>query len=345
MKNNNAVVDRTMIESLAGEVGGDLSNDIIYQLVDMIDDITIDLASHNKFVNLNSVDLKLTGDFALHTNIIHSDLDFYLAIRSGQLELNTLKELQNKPKRFLTRLKKAWLTVRARKKRRFFTRKKKKNDQLLTEEQLTKKKQKPYVLRDLQEEYFNYILPNFTELSVIYNKTDRITILSKEELGYSVNIIPVFVHDDELRYWDHNKNQIKVILLNDAIRLMEEKNEEINKLNYSQNTINSKTAKLNNNDIFYKVVRIFKSLTVNAWQTTNLSFIDSLLYNCPNELFVGNVYEAFIRSFNYLKNANIADFYSVYNLSKNMYVQHNTMPMEIKSLLKEISLMITNDNA
>ena len=134
-------------------------------------------------------------------------------------------------------------------------------------------------------------------------------------------------------------------MLNDAIRLMEEKNEEINKLNYSQNTINSKTAKLNYNDIFYKVVRIFKSLTVNAWQTTNLSFIDSLLYNCPNELFAGNVYEAFIRSFNYLKNVNIADFYSVYNLSKNMYVQHNTMPMEIKSLLKEISLMITNDNA
>ena len=126
---------------------------------------------------------------------------------------------------------------------------------------------------------------------------------------------------------------------------MEEKNEEINKLNYSQNASSSKIANMNSNDMFYKVVRIFKSLAMNAWQTTNLTFIDSLLYNCPNELFVGNVFDAFIRSFNYLKNAHIADFYSVYNLNKSIYAQHNIMPMEIKSLISDISLMITNNNA
>ena len=223
--------------------------------------------------------------------------------------------------------------------------KNRKQAQILTEEQLQQKKEKPYLLSDLQEEYYNYIVPNFTELSVIYNKFDRITILSKEELGYTVNIIPVFIHDDELRYWDHSKNQLKSIYLNDAIRLMEEKNDEINKLNYSQNTENSKISKINTEDIFYKVVRIYKSLTVNAWQTTNLSFIDSLLYNCPNELFVGNVYDAFIRSFNYLKNANIADFYSIYNLNNNMYKQENLMPIEIKNLINDISSMITNEVA
>ena len=63
------------------------------------------------------------------------------------------------------------------------------------------------------EEYFDKIGDQLSYLSVIYNYPNRLTILSKEELGYNINLIPAFIHDEgELKVWDHDSTSFKSAL-------------------------------------------------------------------------------------------------------------------------------------
>lgn len=345
MAKNVALIDKSLIQNLSYETDNNNSRNIIYQISDMLDDITIDLASYNKYININNVDSKVFGDFATKTSFPDSDLNFYLLIKSGQLELNTIKELQNKRKILWRKIKLAWANIKKKnKKRKFFAKKnKKKNKEFITEDELKEKKEALYTIINIKEDYFEYIAKYMSEMTVIYNKIDKITILSKEDLGYNINIIPAFVHDDELRVWNFNTNKFKSIFFNNAIIALENKNEEINRINYSQNN-SQKILKINDNkDIFLKLIRIYKSITNNLLQTKDLDFIDSLIYNCPNEIFEGNIYDVFVRSINYLKNADIADFRSVYNLNVSLYEQHDLTIYDIKKLIKEISVAITNE--
>ena len=181
------------------------------------------------------------------------------------------------------------------------------------------------------QNYFDYISEQLSNLSVIYNYPDKIKILSKEEIGYKINLIPAFLHDfGELRVWDNAKNKFKSIYLENAINLLNVKNEEIN--NYSQNT----------NDVFFNCIKVYKGLASNIFQKTELSFIEDLIYNCPNEIFEKDLYSTFIRSLNYLKNAHIADFISIYNPQNTLYSQHSISIYEVRSFLKDISDMMQN---
>lgn len=344
-KNNLAIIDKSIIESFASDIDTSDVDDLVYKFSDLLDDITIDLANHNKFVNINNVDSRLFGDFATKTNFQDSDINIYLLIKSGQLELNTISELQNKRKILWRKIKLAWANRKSSKKKRklFSNKRKNKNDGLITEEQLKEKKEKPYTILNLKDDYFEYIVNFMSQMTVVYNYPNKITVLSKEELGYRINIVPAFIHDDELRVWDFQKNKFKVLFLDDAISALNKKNDEINKLNYSQNVENKKVSRIvNNENVFLKIIKIYKSITHNLWQATNLDFLDSLIYNCPNKIFVGSVYEVFVKSINFLKNANIADFRSIYNPNISMFEYDGFSIYDIKVLIKEISNLITN---
>lgn len=344
-KNKLALIDKTMIESFASEIDSTNAYDLVYKFSDLLDDISIDLAGHNKFISINNVDSKLFGDFATRTNYQESDLNMYLLIKSGQLELNTVSELQNKRKMLWRKIKLAWANRRASKKKRklFSNRKKRKDYDLITEQQLKEKKEKPYTILNLKDEFFEYIVNFMSQMTVVYNYPDKITVLSKEDLGYKINIVPAFVHDDEIRVWNARKNKFKIVYLDDALIALDSKNKEIDSLNYSQNATNKVSRIVSNDNLLLKVIKIYKALTHNIWNTTSLDFIDSLIYNCPNEIFVGNVYDVFVRSINFLKNADISDFRSIYNTNKSLYEDEELSIYEIKSLIKEISNLITNN--
>lgn len=344
-KNNLALIDKTMIESFASEIDSSNAYDLVYKFSDLLDDISIDLAGHNKFISINNVDSKLFGDFATKTNYQESDLNMYLLIKSGQLELNTVAELQSKRKMLWRKIKLAWANRRVSKKKRklFSNKKNRKNNDIITEQQLKEKKEKPYTILNLKDEFFEYIVNFMSQMTVVYNYPDKITVLSKEDLGYKINIVPAFVHDDEIRVFNSRKNKFKIVYLDDALMALDNKNKEIDNLNYSQNTTNKVSRIVNNDNLFLKVIKIYKALTHNIWNTTNLDFIDSLIYNCPNEIFVGNVYDVFVRSINFLKNADISDFRSIYNTNKSLYEDEELSIYEIKSLIKEISNLITNE--
>ena len=53
-------------------------------------------------------------------------------------------------------------------------------------------------------------------------------------LGYKINLIPAFIHDDgELRVWNNKQNKFISVYFENGLKLLNEKNEDIN--NYSQN--------------------------------------------------------------------------------------------------------------
>ncbi|MBO4412877.1 MAG: hypothetical protein J5779_02570, partial [Clostridia bacterium] len=195
--NKNTLLDKTLIENLSGYQTPDNLDMSLYEIEEIIDNSTMQIALSNNLINLNNIELKLAGDFANNTVTENSYLDIYLIVKSGQIELNTIKVLQNKKVKFLKRLKEAWNKYKLEKKnrRRFFKRRKKEKS-YISEESLKLQQKKLYTVQSLKDDYFNRISEQLSNLSVIYNYPEKVTILSKEELGYKINLIPAFLHDD-----------------------------------------------------------------------------------------------------------------------------------------------------
>ena len=115
---------------------------------------------------------------------------------------------------------------------------------------------------------------------------------------------------------------------------MEEKAEEIAKLN-------AKNLKNQDNDILYKMIRIFKSLFYNLKQSYEYQFVESMIYFCPNILFKIEedehyVYNVFLKVLNYLNNSSISQIRSIYNDEKTIYQQDQTSLYTVKTFLKEL---------
>lgn len=324
---NSVLLDKSLIENLSSYQTPDNLNMSLYEIEELIDNCTMQIATNNNLINLNNVELQLAGDYANNTVTENSNLDIYLIVKSGQIELNSVKVLQTKKVKFWNKIKEAWNKYKLDKKnkRRFFKRKNK--EKYYTPEEALKHK-KLYTVQSLKEDYFNRISEQLSNLSVIYNYPEKITILSKEELGYKINLIPAFIHDDgELRVWNNKQNKFISVYFENGLKLLNEKNENIN--NYSQN-----------NNVFLNCIKVYKGLAYNIFQTTNYSFVESLLYNCPNEIFEGDLFNAFVRSLNYLKNAHIEDFYSIYNEQETMFKENNISIYDVKGFLKSISEMM-----
>ena len=327
-------IDKSLLESFSGEVDTSVLTDAFYNLSDIIDDITTELSYKFNFIKINNIDVVMAGDFATKTSIPDSDLDIILAIKSSQLEINTIKEYSRFSKKFLTKLSLAWNSVRSRK-RGFLLRKKKKKQKLEDEKYYNLDINKNYTIVDLQEEYFNQLPYFFSNTTVIYNNLSQITLLAKEEIGFKINIKLAFVHDDEYKLWTPNSNKFTSLYLFDAIESLQKKNDEINQINYSQNPDSKK-----NQDLFYKSIRVLKNLALIYTQNTKLGYIDSLVFNCPNQIFSDDVYSTTIRLINHLKTAHIADFYSVFNQNENLYSYHNISILKIKEILNNITSML-----
>lgn len=334
---NRKVIDRGMIEEFGAHVNSESSRRVCYTLSDNIDDIAMELSQANPFVNIQNTELLLAGDFFTNTPIVMSELDFYLVVRSAQIELNSIGPMEKKWRVWLERLRVAWgnRNKNSAKARKRAAKKAKKDSKkkVITQKDLTEKKEKPYTIASFKTDFFEGLTERVTNLTVLYNQANKIRILAKDEFGFRINIYPAIKHDDGLKIWDTRTNKFILTQPDEAKKLLEEKNQEILKNN----------SKIEEEDILYSIIRVFKNIFYNVMQSYNYSFLESVIYSCPNSLFKLDkesehpVYEVFLKVLNYLNNANISNIRSIYNQEKTIYQQHGVTVYGLKSFLKEVN--------
>lgn len=331
MAKKEKIIDKGMIEDFARPVSTDRARKVFYVLSDYVDDCAMEIEEVNQIVNAQNVNFYEAGDLLSDSLISVSELDFYLSIKSAQLELNSIGTMQNKFKIFLNKFKNAW---KGRKKKTIRKQKKEakkllKSKAILTEKQLVEKKEKPYDLADFKNDIFEGLAENLTNLSVLYNNSNKIRILAKDEFGYRINIYPVIKHDDFFRIWSATKNKFVEIRPFEAKKALQEKAQEISKINNENN----------GGEVLFDMIRVFKNLFYNFKQSYDYQFVESLIYSCPNSLFANyanKTFDVFLKVLNYLNNTNLSQIRSIYNNEKTIYQQENVQYYLIKSFLKDL---------
>lgn len=330
MAKEKKVFDKGMIEEFAQIVSSERARRVFYLLSENADEIALNLSQTKNLITSQNIDFVLGGDVLTNTLTPSSELEFYLTVRSAQIELNTLGTFNNRFGRFLKKLKSAWEN---RKTKIFGKRREKKKDKAITEKQLVEKKEKPYSLVEFKNDFFDGFVDRLTNLTVVYNMPNRIKILARDEFGYKINIIPAIKHDTYIKIWNEEKKKFIEIQPNQAKQILDEKAKEIE--NQCQSS---------NGEILFQVIRIFKNLFYNLRQSFNYQFVESMVYSCPNSLFKtsekNEVYDVFIKILNYLLNAPISQIRSIYNFDRTIYEQGQTTAYSLVSFLKEVKVLL-----
>ncbi len=237
----------------------------------------------------------LIGNEALtKTATPYSSLDIYLLLDAVQLELNYEK---NNKKNVLKHIKSFFVD--------FF------NNFKLVKSKNTKKRLK--TIQKRVEKITNYDVLSFCyDLQVnlckklsINTKTvitnTGIKIMGKEELGVEVNIYPVFQGEDYDTIYNLKTKKHTIINFNDKIPNFDAKN-------------------LETDNQYERQIKLFNSIFFNIFErNANQIFIESLLYNVPDNLFVKDDYITFVNVLNFLKNSTMQNFVSICDKNVNLF--------------------------
>lgn len=331
MKFKQIKLDKATIQNYSLAVDENSAIDFCYNFEDILDDVFDEIMHDSNKAKIISFDVKFINDFAFHTNIYGSDVDVIITLKSPELEANTIGEYSKVSKRFFDKIVFYFKKFKANKKRRFFIFRKRKNKK---QNSLEVPKSKVYTLLNLKDDLFEKLADYFSNTTVLYNFDNKISILSNEEHGVNVNIYLTFASDDNYRQWITRTTTFKNIYLFDAIGKIEKKNERIN---YSQNNLISK-----NSDLLLKAIRTFKNFVMLITQSKNYAYIDSLIYNCPDELFKDDIYQTTIRLINYLKTAPVADFYCIYDEDKTICDYYKITQNELVRIINCFAEIVSN---
>lgn len=333
MADQRKVIDKGMIEEFGSISDTNNFRDVVYHLTDIMEDIVLELSKSNIYLNIKNIELLPFGDYANNTEIPNSEIDLFLAVKSAQMELNSVGPMENKWKIFWNRVVKAWKNrkkTNPKKAKKKAEKLAKKQAKMLTIDELKEKKEKPYTIVSFKDEFYNKLIDKFSTSTILYNHSTNMKILAKDELGFKINIYPAFKHDEGVKFWDNHKNKFVFSNPLEAETLLRNKNESINITN---------NFKLR--DVFYRIIRVFKNLYFNIFNSESYLFIDSLIYNCPDSLFKvdssSSIYSVFIKVLNYLNNIDISNFKSIYNYEKTIMEQENINYFRIKKFIKEIN--------
>lgn len=226
-----------------------------------------------------------------------SEIDLFVVFNAVQIELNYQKKKKNA---FINNLKIFWKEFANNFK--IFMSKKKKKERYFKSIDKKVSNINEYDVEMLYNDLLVQIAKSLYENTNLGINKNKITILGEEEFGIIINIYPVFYVDDEkYKLYDIKKQTSLVIDFKNRFE----------NLNYKDSITNGN---------FFRQVKIFNNLYWNIMKKKpNQIFIESLIFNCPNELFVENVLETTINLINYLKNSTMQGNTSICDLNCNLF--------------------------
>jgi hypothetical protein len=290
------------IESFTNPISSSVSENVLAYLEVLLIEVIEEIRLKNPII---SEDYKflLVGDYMTGTTTSNSEIDLFMVFNSPQLELNSIKFSNDKLKQFWLRLKRAYYEMRQQKKsKRRLKREAKKKQKVLETQKEVEIPSNKFSILDLKNLIIKKIIEKVPPTTILtFNKTG-FKIIDKENLGITISVTPVIKSEENLRVYD----EYKAKFTNYNFKQFEENYEK------KYNEVGESLADM---------IRVFKNLyfNINSYLPSQF-FIESLLYNVPNELFEAtNSYESLIKILNYLHNASIQNFVFIYDANTKLF--------------------------
>lgn len=256
--------------------------DLIFQ---DINNAMSEIKSHTPFIN--NYQVLIANEIFSSTEFYGSNIDLFLCLDAIQLQnFKKSNKFYDFFKNFSESFKNNFTLFKSKKKK---------------QEKEAKKFEKKIDNIDVNDYDYLFFIKDFTnqlrkqlyEKTTIINTNKCIKIVGREEFGVNISIYPVFEYENIYKLFDINSK----LAIN------------INFINRFKNFIKKDDDTF---EAFSKQVKIFNNLFWNITKILpNQIFIESLLYSCPNNLFLNEIQDSTVNIINYLINSNIKDIVSI----------------------------------
>lgn len=293
-------ITRGLIESIVRNDNIEYIDAVDEKMKAIVSNAVEDLSKQISYVNLNNVILQPANELLNGAMTDNSKFVYFLAVDNAQIDLNT-----SRSSRFWKNLKNrivyAWNNRKVKKK--VSKRKKKQEEESLQEVKISFDPANYNIYNlaeDLQTAIAKYMLPT----TLLYLNDNRITVVGKEDFGSNTQIVLILVlYDGEkFKYFVNKKQGYISVDFSTRIQSLNEKIERVG-------------------GVFVDVLKILNVLyyDINNYMPNQI-FMESVLYNCPDDLFEENeAYKTFVKIINYLSMHSMREFKSVENPENSIF--------------------------
>lgn len=306
------ILNSNIIKEFAKSVDNSSFNQAYSKVNQYINDALSIIKNRNPYIN--NYDIFIANEAFSDAEFYASTLDIFIVFNAVQIELNQEKNKENK---FIKSIKYFWQSFQDN--FFIFRSKKRKNNKYLKKVEKKAMLLEKYNVTTLYNDILVQLSKQMYNKTELYINSNKITIIGEEEFGLPINIYPVFYVDEE-KFKLYNIKTDKNIIIDFKDRFQ---NVEIKNLQTNDNYINQ--------------IRIFNNIYWNIFkQKPNQIFIESLVFSCPNNLFVNDVVETTINLVNYIKNNTMQNLKSICDETIDLFnEQLNTV--DYQSALKFIN--------
>lgn len=306
------ILNSNIIKEFAKSVDNSSFNQAYSKVNQYINDALSIIKNRNPYIN--NYDIFIANEAFSDAEFYASTLDIFIVFNAVQIELNQEKKKENK---FIKSIKYFWQSFQDN--FFIFRSKKRKNNKYLKKVEKKVMLLEKYNVTTLYNDILVQLSKQMYNKTELYINSNKITIIGEEEFGLPINIYPVFYVDEE-KFKLYNIKTDKNIIIDFKDRFQ---NVEIKNLQTNDNYINQ--------------IRIFNNIYWNIFkQKPNQIFIESLVFSCPNNLFVNDVVETTINLVNYIKNNTMQNLKSICDETIDLFnEQLNTV--DYQSALKFIN--------
>lgn len=300
MRNNK--LSKKIIEGIVRNDNSSFVNAIDKQVEELIIDAINDLSSKISYVSTKNVVLQPANELLSGAMTDNSRFVYFLGVDNVQIDLNTRKSTVFW-KALKERVVYAWRTRGSR--RRAEKRLKKAAERQEKKEQEFNFDPSKYNLFNLTEDLQKAVSNYLSKTTLIYLEGNVLQIVGKEDFGSNTQIIIyITLYDGE---------KFKYFL---------GKKEGYLKIDFQKrvNSLNEKIDKVG--EVFVNMIKIYNVLyfDVNGVMPNQI-FVESLFYNCPDELFdADDPYKTFVKIINYFtvkSSRNFKSIVSEFNIFKD----------------------------
>ncbi len=288
-------ISRSLIESIAKTENAEFAETTENKVATLASLAVEDMSQSIPFVSTSNCILQPVNETFNGAITPDSEFIYFLGFVSPQIELNCM-QYNDTWKKFKERLIYAWNASKKKKKKRGRKKKAETEDNVLAYQFDSAEK---YNLDALKADLQKAFAKNMTVTSIVYNQDRCLRVIGRDEFGPKTQIFiyPCIVEGDNYKFFINRKKGFYSISFVKRAEL-----------------INEKIAAVGEN--YISMIKILNTLFRSSKSASlpNQIFIESLLYNTPDELFTGkDIYDVFLKVVNFLNLTDVSEFKSILN--------------------------------
>ena len=322
MKNKVSVFNESLIEEFAKQLNPQYVDSVFNDINQILANSINKLCERRPIIT--SYNTIIVNECSTFTECQTSSMDMFVVISSPQLKLSTVNLNKNYLKKWLNKLKIAYNQTKKQPKKRSRFRKNKKQK---TEQQkpMIDISEKKYTIVKFKQDLM-YMMANFlTDKTVLFVNKYGISLKSSDELGMNINMFFVF-ENGEGKYKLFDASNFKFIDI---------------ELGYRYKFVHEKS--IITNDDYRKVLRIFNGLYLNVMsKPLNQILIESILYNCPTELFTGTTNEMFLKILNYINFKSLSEMVCITDYNKCLLECNLIRKNDVNEFKRFLKILLKN---